>query len=393
MRRGVLIVLLLLLAMPVYALNIPMAADSDVKFDIGGDVRLRYYDFENFWDFNDDTRFDDFETFRLRTRIYTKVSLTDNVSGFVRLGNQTYGENIGSTGKNNDDNVFVDNAYIDVQNFFGLPLSLRVGRQNLMYGTGFVLFDGESEAASTTIFFDAVKLSLKVSDNLKVDALYAVDEENSRAENPSDDVYLTGTYITANCPVMGGQQEIYALNRVDRGIDKDIWMYGARLSNKFDFGLDYSAEYAVQRGNAFRDASGVKMDQEARGCKLELGYNVPIESKDFSLRPFIGYVLMSGDKDHMDNEFEGWDVFYGGWPQIGTGGWPQVGDLLAWVSINIPPNMSPNYFNGNTVIGEANYSNLEIASIGAQVGIKKVKANIVYSQLKFNEKKFCKLCA
>ena len=171
MRRGVLIVLMLLLAMPVYALNIPLGEDSDVKFDIGGDVRLRYYDFENFWSFDDDSRFDDFETFRLRTRIFTKVSLTDNVSGFVRLGNQTYGENIGNIGKNNDDNVFVDNAYIDIQNFFGLPVSLRVGRQNLMYGTGFVLFDGESEAASTTIFFDAVKLSWKISDNLNVDQI------------------------------------------------------------------------------------------------------------------------------------------------------------------------------------------------------------------------------
>ena len=392
MRRGVLVVLMLLLAMPVYAVSIPMAGDSDVKFDIGGDVRLRYYDFENFWDFDDHNRADDFRTFRLRTRIYTKASLTDNVTGYVRLANQTYGQGKGldGKGKNMDDTVFVDNAYIDIQNFFGLPMSLRVGRQNLMYGTGFVLFDGESEAASTAIFFDAVKLSWKFSDKLKLDAIYANDEENNRAENPSDDIILSGGYLTANCPVMGGQQELYALNRVDRGIDKDIWMYGARLSNKYDCGLDYSVEYAIQRGDAFRDASGTLLDQEARGCKLELGYKLPIESDCFSVRPFIGYVLLSGDKAHMDNEFEGWDVFYGGWPQIGTGGWPQFGDLLAWTSVNLGATplttLSPNYEQAGSVTGEANYSNLRIASIGAQIGYKKLKADLVYSQLKLDEK-------
>ena len=79
MKRGLLLLLVLLLSMPAYALPVTVGGDSGATLDIGGDVRLRYYDFENFWDFDDDNFADDFATFRLRTRIRTKVCLTDNV--------------------------------------------------------------------------------------------------------------------------------------------------------------------------------------------------------------------------------------------------------------------------------------------------------------------------
>ncbi len=386
MKKGILLLLVMALALPAYGLelyvgNAKSKTCSNVQFDLGGDVRLRWYDFENFWDFNDNNDTDNFETFRLRTRIYTKATLTDNITGFVRLGNQTYGENVGE-GKNADDNVFVDNAYIDIKNFFDLPVDLRLGRQNLMYGSGFVLFDGESEAASTAIFFDAVKLTWHLADTARMDIIYAIDEENSRAENGGDDISLGGAYLTANCPSMGGQQEVYFLNRRDDGIKKDILMTGARLSDRLECGLDYSAEAAYQWGDAYEDATGKVLDHDAWGCKLEAGYSLPMGS--LKLRPFVGYAVLSGDDDPNDDEFEGWDVFYGGWPQFG--------DLLAWTAVNLAPRgaagpvtLSPNYEDSGTVTGEANYSNLRLTTLGVDVGMEKLKATLSYTKLTIDE--------
>lgn len=383
MKKVVMVLVAVMMALPAYALDVSISGaevDSEVKLSLGGDVRLRWYDFENFWDFNDDTDNDDFQTFRLRTRLYTKATLSDGVSGFVRIANQTYGEGVyngGPDSKNAEDKVFVDNAYIDVKNFFGAPIDLRLGRQNLMYGSGFVLFDGESESASTAIFFDAVKLTWHMADNAKMDLIYAMDEENNRQEaGRDDDITLGGAYVTANFSAIGDQQEIYVLNRRDEGLKKDIWMGGLRMSDKLDFGLDYSAEVAMQTGDAYDDGTQV-LDQDALGYKVEVGYSLPTDG--VTLRPFIGYASLSGDEDPNDDDFEGWDVFYGGWPQFG--------DLLAWASINIGGNnMSPNYEASGSVIGEANYSNLNMATLGVNLGLGKLKSTLSYTQMTFDDK-------
>lgn len=396
MKRGVLFFLMLLMAMPVYAMQMTVAGDGDsssnVKFDIGGDIRLRGYDYNNFWDFNDDTNGDNWNVFRLRTRIRTKATLTDNVSGFIQISNQTYGEGVLTAenaakfnpdkmsvwdGKNNNEDVFVDNAYLDLNNFFGLPVDLRLGRQNLMYGTGFVLFDGESEAASTAIYFDGIKLTWRMAKSAKLDAFYMKDEERVRNEiGGGDDITMGGAYLTAHCPVMGGQQELYVLNRVDDKIDKNIVMYGMRLSDKCECGLDYSLEGAWQTGNAYRDATtGKTLDQNALGYKLEVGYALPVE--DMKLRPFIGYASLSGDEKAGDDDFEGWDVFYGGWPQFG--------DLMAWVFVNGPSQFATSYAGTSTVGGEANYSNMNLATGGIDIGIGKVKSTISYTKMIVND--------
>ncbi len=61
-------------------------------------------------------------------------------------------------GDNRDNKIFLDNAYIEARNMFNLPVDLTLGRQNLIYGSGFVILDGQSQFASTSIYFDGVKL-------------------------------------------------------------------------------------------------------------------------------------------------------------------------------------------------------------------------------------------
>ncbi len=370
----------------------PAAADWTDNLEMGGDVRMRGYKLHNFFDFNDDGDIDNWEVFRLRTRLYTKANFGNNISGFIRIANQTYGENIGEPetaqkeadfpvdfdnyeADNKSNKVFIDNAYITVKDFFNTGTTLNVGRMNLMYGSGFVLFDGQSQMASTSIYFDGVKLSIPLGKNAVLDGLYFKDQENMRWNTVDDDVTLAGAYLTATCPYIGGKQELYALNKYDENLDKNIWMTGIRVSNKFENGLDYSLEGAYQFGEFNKD-----VDQEALGGKFDGGFTL----KDAPMTPrlFVGYAYMQGDDPNTDEQ-ERWDHFYGGWPQFG--------DLLAWKFVSTSYNSSLGGYDSkwreqSSTVEEAVYSNLNILSAGIGCNLTKdLSAKLTYSMLTFDE--------
>ncbi len=378
MKKLMVLFLVLFLCTPAVAAN---WADN---IEMGGDVRFRWYQMNNFWNFDDNNDLDNWETFRLRTRLYAKAKVSDDISGFVRLSNQTYGNGVSNGSEWEQDNqsnkVFVDNAYITVKDFFGSNMTFQAGRMNLMYGSGFVLFDGNSQFASTSIYFDGAKLSLPIGDKAVLDAFYVKDEENSRWDISEDDITLGGVYLTATCPVMGsekGKQELYVLNRRDETISKNIWMTGIRLSDKFENGLDYSGEFAYQFGDFNDDAN---IDQEAYGYKLDTGFTL----KDAMMTPrlFCGYMFLQGD-DRDTKEKERWDVFYGGWPQFG--------DLLAWKYVNVGganaiTNYDPNWNEGSTTGGEAVYSNISMFSAGVSAQLtQSLSTKFTYGLLTVDE--------
>jgi hypothetical protein len=382
MKKAVILLCVLFMAAPAMALSLD-------NLELGGQVRLRGYELQNVWDFNDDNNFDRWSVFRSYTSLHTKAKVADDIIGFVKISNQTYGSGAGA-GQNVDDNVFVDNAWIQVNNFFGQPVTLTAGRMNLMYGSGFVLFDGQSQYASTSLYFDGVKLGLKLGENALLEGLYFKDEEKNRNNVNTDDLTLSGAYLTSKCPIMGNKQELYLLNRRDENIvvnsvnaTKDIWMAGLRISDTMDvgaeaeFALNYAGEIAYQFGKfAEFNRTLDDIDQDALGYKLDAGFKF----KNVALTPriFANYTFMEGDDPNTD-EKERWDVFYGGWPQFG--------DLLAWKYVNVGPanaiaQYDANWNEGSTVGGEAVYSNLKIATLGLGCNLTpKLAADVSYSLL------------
>ncbi|MDO9263514.1 MAG: alginate export family protein [Desulfosalsimonadaceae bacterium] len=385
MKKLVILFLVLFLSVPAFG-----AADWADKLELGGSTQLRWYKLNNIWDCNDKNDADNWETFRLHTKINAKATVSDDISGFIQLANQTWGNGVtpGNDMDNAGNKIFVDNAYLTVKDFFGSNFIFQAGRMDLMYGSGFVLFDGNSQFGSTNLYFDGVKLSMPLGEKSMLDALYFMDEENNMSNEPvttppalgGDDITLGGLYLTAHCPVMGsekGAQEIYTLNRRDERLNKDIWMAGLRLSDKFAMGFDYSAEAAYQMGDFNEQAN---IDQEALGCKLDAGYT--FTEAMMTPRIFCGYMFMEGDDPDTD-EMERWDMFYGGWPQ-----W---GDLLAWKYLNrgAGNNISdydPTYNQGSTVANEAVYSNISMPSIGVGASLtEQLSAKLTYGMLTVDE--------
>lgn len=358
------------------------AADAAAWTDrvkLSGQVRFRGYNLENMWTFNDNNDVDRWDTFRLKGSLKATIKASKNVTGVIQLTDQTYGNGIDDAADNKSNKMFLDNAYIEARNMFTLPVDLTMGRMNLIYGSGFVILDGNSQFASTSIYFDGIKMRVHMGDNMMLDGLYMKDEENSRDNRyGGDDITLSGGYFTyKNVPAVG-KTEAYALNRNDENLTKSIWMYGARLSNKYDMGIDYSAEAAIQRGSGIYSTKW--QEQKAWGTKLDLGYT--FTQVDMKPRIFTNYTYMSGDDPNTSDKNEGWDVFYGGWPQFG--------DVLAWTFVNIGGSHAlANVYDYNKMSstgGEAVFSNLKIIALGASANVMKdLNVKLMYQNLKFDE--------
>ena len=350
------------------------------QLKIGGEVRMRGYYLNNFSDFDDSIRRDEWSVFRLRTRVFVSAAMDNGVSAYVRIANQHYSEGVTAQPSDGDkweeenksNKLFVDAAYIDVKGLFGLPLDLQAGRQNLMYGSGWVIADGQSQYGSTSTYIDGIRFIWRMGTNVSLDALYFKDEEKKRDATTPDDITFAGLYLTSKAPLPIGQQEVYVLGRFDQLIRKEIYMAGGRLSNRYESGVDYSAEGAWQTGKA-----RPKVDHNAYGLKIDLGFT--FKNAAATPRVYGGFVRLTGDDYGTADENEAWDVFYGGWPQYG--------DLLAWKYVNAGPDNAisiydPNYNQLSTVAAEAVYSNFNLYTAGLEARpIEALKTGFSYTKM------------
>ncbi|KPK39303.1 MAG: hypothetical protein AMJ78_08700 [Omnitrophica WOR_2 bacterium SM23_29] len=83
---------------------------------------------------------DDDESFILSTvKVGIDADLTDNVSASITLADQTrWGDDIGG----NFGDIQLNKAYITLKEFFYSPLTLKIGRQDLTFGQGFIVGPG-----------------------------------------------------------------------------------------------------------------------------------------------------------------------------------------------------------------------------------------------------------
>ena len=112
------------------------AAVQNVK--VGGDIEVK-----GIWQNNYDVTLDSddqvvHDYLMTTTRLYVEASLTDNVSAMVRLLNDRDWDS-DATGATD---VELDLAYLTLSDMYGYPVSLTIGRQELLYGEGFLVGDG-----------------------------------------------------------------------------------------------------------------------------------------------------------------------------------------------------------------------------------------------------------
>jgi len=294
------------------------AEEAASKVSVGGDMRIRGQVTKNNTDLNSKV-YDNDQIYRHRVRLWIKGEVEEGYSGYVRLateprwGRQDTTYNDCSAKAEWTNHLIIDNAYLEAKNFLGTPLNLKIGRQDLTYGEGFLVFEGTPADGSRTIYFDAIKLSGVFGPNT-VDLFTAKPDEKNYKSNDDEDVY--GLYIT-NKSLADHTLDLYALQREQRdpALKNSTTAVGVRASGKLIENLTYAAEVAKEFGTY--DKRGYDLDRDAIGGLASLTYAMPEVPTQPSIK--LGAYYTSGDDSDTTDKNEAWDGFYSEFPKYGYG--------------------------------------------------------------------------
>lgn len=335
------------------------------KFSSGGDIRIRQVHLDNIPILADPpgvTRDGENHFFRFRTRFWGKLDASENLGLYGRMTNEfRHYEKPENNSMNALDEILMDNLYLDVRNLFNETVDLRLGRQDLIYGTGKVILEGTPKDGSRTIYMDAVKLTHKAMDKTTVDLLGIYNQPENELIFRSEDRDLTGwdpayndltesgggVYIKNRTWDQAPTEAYYLykhesdwLNRAgDTMPERDTHTLGGRVVPKFNDRFDGNLEAAYQFGE--------RGDDDMNGYMLDalLNWHPPVME---SWAPVLGvgwYYLSGDDPDSSDDE--GWNPLWGRWPQYselyiyawdadGAGRWSNLS--MPHVDFNFAPN-------------------------------------------------------
>lgn len=316
---------------------------------VGGDWRLRGIMKENMWDLDDNNN-DSWEWYRMRTRLWVSSQLLDNLRVYFRGANE-YKWGIDSKANTllvdaegldiivGNKQFFVDNAYIEWSQPLDIePLTLKIGRQDLIYGEGFMILDGQDNVGSMAIAFDGVKASLALGEKTTLDLLAMKIEEHAKQNADDEDLY--GLYLTDTSLFEDHKLEGYVLHRNRNSVEdyfasvggcgaivpkQHTTAIGGRISGSF---LDKKLSYAVEGNYQFGEIENVDgaffssydvgddLDRRAYGGYLWGKY----AWLDTDWKPYIKLagLYTSGD-DPDTSDYEGFDTFYAEWPKWSEG--------------------------------------------------------------------------
>ncbi len=299
-------------------------ADAPARsFEFGFEQRVRNENWNNILDYGDGTD-DQREQVRYRTRVWTKIPLSDTIDVSVGL-NQETNQWVYPSRANHFDEVVFETAYVDFKKVFVKGLSLRVGRQNLMKGEGFLMLEGNSGDGSRSIYFNAVdlayswkksKLELIGILNPKRDRMLPRIHDQHKPLQDWDESAL-GFYYTDNNHKKVGYEAYYFYKKETNDYlaptnpqfqpDQHLHTAGARAVRQLPRGWSLTGEFAGQWGMRHPDVA-------IRGWG---GYGYAKKQFTHRWKPYLlgGYWGFSGDDPATKNRIEGWNPLFSRWPK------------------------------------------------------------------------------
>jgi hypothetical protein len=296
--------------------------------DLGGQFRARYV-YQTYFavpgggatavDFRANTPHSENDFLLLRTRFHLGVSPAEWITFFAE------GQNSSSTGDRRNPNTQSDGpvdlhqAFIKLGGTKTVPVSLKVGRQELIYGDERLV--GAYDWDNVGRVFDAAKLRFQ-KDSFGVDAFTGrvVINNDNEFNYPNYDDWFSGIYASTESLVPKTQTQLYfladnaatdsprAIGTSTRGNSpRDIYTVGSRLQTLPGqlSGWDFNAEAAGQFGNFQYLAgtpgvvSGKRLEQLAWAAHGEGGYT--FTKVDLKPRLALGCDYASGDDNPNDN--------------------------------------------------------------------------------------------
>mgnify|MGYP006292361155 CR=1 FL=1 len=302
----------------IYAQNIDTLNDGAV--DSSGRNR-------SMWDFQ-----------RYRTRWWTKWMMSDNVDLNTRLvwEFRTWHLPARKPQDTDFDEALLDKLNFVVRDFLGMPVTAKIGRQDLIFGKGWLVLDGTPLDGSRTIFTDAARFTFDwKEESTTVDLVYI--HQNSRADkwlHPINDRENALTEQDENGAILyytnkankKANVELYFMYKNDNPVDytprnfptmwsqkAEIFTYGGALSGDLDENWNYRVEGALQKGthDPTPATAGTSRHITAYGANALLTYFTRDE-QDTSYH--VGYEYNSGD-DPSSSDYGQFDPLWAEWPR------------------------------------------------------------------------------
>lgn len=299
----------------------PAGKNNRPSFEFGFEQRVRNENWNNILDYSS-AQDDERQQIRYRTRVWMKAPLASTVDFFVGL-NQETNQKIGMV--NRFDEVMFESAYLDFKRLFVDGLSLRVGRQNLMRGEGFLLFEGTSGDGSRGIYFNAASLAYsrkkstieligilnpaydrflpRIHDQHKL-----LQEWNEQALGIYyTDANLRNTSIEAYYFLKKEVNDVRPAASAQFQPDRRISTLGTRVVRQISPAWRATGEFAGQWGT----------QQPSTRVRGWAGYGYLRRTFQHAWKPYLqaGYWGFSGDDPATTDRVEGWDPLFSRWPK------------------------------------------------------------------------------
>ncbi len=297
---------------------------------------------------DDNNRSDGDDWFMTITQLEIAADLTNNVSTVINLINQrdwNAGADEFSPGPfgadssfENEFNIGLDLAYVQMREIFYAPLTLTIGRQDLLFGRGFIIGWNPQDYPTGlgTIMadeftqiqsFDAIRATLDFNP-WTIDFVYSKIDEN--AHDPEDDKDLYIANVNYKFAEYNAVAEVYWVTENDRATlvgtgspfsgdggfgdstrNNDTHTIGGRVQFDPISQITLGAELAYQFGDFRAAASNPERDRAAWAFDVFGEYRW-----DYEWKPMVGieYVHLSGEDDlsATADEYNAWNGAYRG---------------------------------------------------------------------------------
>jgi hypothetical protein len=294
---------------------------KSATFDWGYNLRLRQEYLRNVFDLSNDG-VDDRNYLRVRSQLWASYTPNATWKAFVMLNNEHRHWFKSATGLEHQefeiDEIIFESLYVQASKIGGSPFGFTIGRQNLFWGEGFLVWDGGPLDGSRTAYFNAAVLTAAF-EKRRFDAHLISD--------PAKDRYLpvwncqtrsliewdelgAGLSYTDESWAARKLEAYYFYKRESNSFARykanNIHTAGARWSGTAFGKLVFSSEAALQFSTGPADALD---DHIGSGGYLRGSY--PILAGRAPVKLSAGAIYLSGDKQGS----RGWVPLYSRWPK------------------------------------------------------------------------------
>ncbi len=319
-------------------------------FSWGADLRVRQEYFDTSLSLTSDDALAEQNLMRFRGRLWTTFTPMTDLTLNARLAAEPryfLKDGFAGTYRSDHNNPregmewrygILDNLNVKWNNMFGSPVSMSVGRQDLLFGdfwNWWLVADGTPGDGSWTYFLDSARATVDLKDiKTKIDAVYIY--QNARPDEwiPTFDnswnYGLTeqneqGVILYASNKLLENTTvDAYFIYKRDdaefaNGDNADIFTLGARFAGYFADRFHYSVEGAYQFGEkqdpTVRTPVNVGADERdlsAFGGNAKLSY---LFKDRLNNQAHVVFEYLSGDDPDTTGDDEMFDILWGRWPR------------------------------------------------------------------------------